>query len=107
MKTIFSLEEIKKAIALARDTYWNIDNRGFSSNTEGDWSYKYSEEEIIQSLPSQHSSKQFSLEDMETLMEEALNWFGGGRDKDISDSKEFFEKFIQSLSIQQLQNEEC
>lgn len=46
-------------------------------------------------------SRQFSLEDMETLMEESISWFGGGRDKDISDSKTFFEKYIQSLSTQQ------
>ena len=51
------------------------------------------------------SKGQYSLDDMETLMEEALNWFGGGRDKDISDSKEFFEKYIQSLSTQQLPKE--
>jgi hypothetical protein len=55
----FSLEDVKKAIEIARDTYWDIDNRGFSSNTEGDWSYKYSEEEIIQSLSTQQLPKEF------------------------------------------------
>lgn len=53
----------------------------------------------------QQSDKQFSLEDMETLMEEALNWWGGGRDKDIRDSKEFFEKYIQSLFTQRMPKE--
>ncbi len=55
----FSLDDMKKAIEMARDTYWDIDNRGFSSNTEGDWSYKYSEEEIIQSLSTQRLPKEF------------------------------------------------
>lgn len=45
----FSLDDVKKIINLAREQYWDIDNRGFSSNTEGDWSFKYStEDEIIQ-----------------------------------------------------------
>ena len=47
-------------------------------------------------------SKQFSLEDMKDIMEEALNWWGGGRDRDISDSEDFFERYIKSLSTQQL-----
>ena len=45
----FSLDDVKEIISLAREQYWDIDNRGFSSNTEGDWSFKYStEDEIIQ-----------------------------------------------------------
>ena len=45
----FSLDDVKEIINLAREQYWDIDNRGFSSNTEGDWSFKYStEDEIIQ-----------------------------------------------------------
>lgn len=55
----FTLDDVKKAIEMARETYWDIDNRGFSSNTEGDWSYKYSEEEIIQSLSTQQSPSDF------------------------------------------------
>lgn len=46
--------------------------------------------------------KQYSEEDMRDIMEEALNWWGGGRDKDISDSEDFFERYIKSLSTQQL-----
>ena len=45
----FSLDDVKEIINLAREQYWDVDNRGFSSNTEGDWSFKYStEDEIIQ-----------------------------------------------------------
>ena len=45
----FSLDDVKEIINLAREQYWDIDNRGFSSNTDGDWSFKYStEDEIIQ-----------------------------------------------------------
>lgn len=45
----FSLDDVKEIINLAREQYWDINNRGFSSNTEGDWSFKYStEDEIIQ-----------------------------------------------------------
>lgn len=45
----FSLDDVKEIINLAREQYWDVDNRGFSSSTEGDWSFKYStEDEIIQ-----------------------------------------------------------
>ena len=45
----FKLDDVKEIINLAREQYWDIDNRGFSSNTDGDWSFKYStEDEIIQ-----------------------------------------------------------
>lgn len=45
----FSLNDVKEIINLAREQYWDVDNRGFSSNAEGDWSFKYStEDEIIQ-----------------------------------------------------------
>jgi len=46
----FSLEDIRKAIEMAREVYWDTDNNGFSLNTEGDWSSKHTESDIIQSL---------------------------------------------------------
>lgn len=51
---------------------------------------------------SAQSDKQFSLEDMKDILEEGLNWFGGGRDKEIRDSETWFNHYIQSLSNKQL-----
>lgn len=50
-------------------------------------------------------SEQFSLEDMKNILEEGLNWFGGGRDKEIKDSETWFNHYIQLLSTQQLPSE--
>lgn len=71
----YSLEDMKKAIEMARDVYWDIDNRGFSSNTEGDWSYKYTEEEIIQSLSTQQLPKEFILGEGVTIEEQIKNGY--------------------------------
>ena len=86
------------------------DTKPNSGYEEGMFGYTDTEVRVAQNAfqegyKAAQSKVQYSLEDMETLMEEALNWFGGGRDKDISDSKEFFEKYIQSLSTQQLPKE--
>lgn len=50
-------------------------------------------------------AKQFSLKDMKDILEEGLNWFGGGRDKEIRDSETWFNHYIQSLSTQKLPKE--
>jgi hypothetical protein len=46
----YTQKDIDKAIELAQQQYWDI--RGFSSNTEGDWSFKYTEEEIFDQINS-------------------------------------------------------
>lgn len=54
MKTIFSLEDMRKAIEMARETREEFDLEG---NSEG-W-IGYDEEEIIQSLSTQQLPKEF------------------------------------------------
>jgi hypothetical protein len=46
----YSEEDLIKIIELSRDQFWDTDNRGFSQDVEGDWSFKYTEEEILQAL---------------------------------------------------------
>jgi hypothetical protein len=49
-KELYTEDDVRKAIEMARDQYWDVDNRGFSTQTDGDWSFKHSEEEIIEQL---------------------------------------------------------
>lgn len=56
----------------------------------------------LNTLVDKAQSKQFSLEDMKDILEEGLNWFDGGRDKEIRDSETWFNHYIQSLSNKQL-----
>lgn len=49
---LYTEEDLLKAIEMAQSMYWDIDNKGFSSDIEGDWSFKYDEKEIVESIQS-------------------------------------------------------
>ena len=44
----------------------------------------------------------FTEEDLRQAVEDALDWFGGGRDRDLIDSHSFMDRYIQSLTQKEL-----